>query len=526
MGIPPDLLKNNANFPSPPCIVLRLMESIRKDNFSFTEIAGIIKSDPALTTRVLTMVNSSFYSLPTKVGNIERALAIMGVNAVKNIALSFMLVSNLQLDKEGPFDLNYFWRRAITAAVSAELLAARFNVRDDDTFVIALLQDIGIFVIYSGSPKYYAKLLEEKKTGNLRLEVMEDRVFGFNHQEVGSELLRIWGLPENIYMPIRHHHMHGEAPEQIRSLSRILFLSNMVSSLYNDAQCCEKVRHIAELVKNGMGIHDAELEIFIDEIGNKTVEICSYFDIPPDDMKPFSQILQEANEELSRLNIEYETIFVRLREEKLKAERLSHELEKSNRKLSEISFEDSLTGLYNRRYFNDIIDKEVKRAERYGMNFSILIFDIDFFKQVNDSHGHHAGDFVLKRVGEVLKRIKRGTDIAVRYGGDEFVVVLPATDFKQSLIFAERLRAAIEGTDIAVLGNTIRITISVGVTVYLPGRTATSHECLLEIADKALYDAKKSGGNRVSSINPDEPAELPGKGEVVSLCRNVLKAIK
>jgi len=268
------------------------MESIRKDNFSFAEIAGIIKSDPALTTRVLTMVNSSYYSLPTKVSNIERALAIMGVNVVKNIALSFMLVFNLKSDNEGSFDFNYFWKRAITAAVSAELLASRFNVRDDDTFVIALLQDIGVFVIYSGGPKDYAKLLEEKKTGDLRLEVMEDRVFGFNHQEVGSELLRIWGLPENIYMPIRYHHKHGEAPEECRSLARILFLSDMVSSIYNEALCCEKVRHIAELVKSGMGIHDSELESFIDEIRNRTVEICSYFDITPDDMKPFSQILQ------------------------------------------------------------------------------------------------------------------------------------------------------------------------------------------------------------------------------------------
>jgi len=123
MGKPHDLLNSNAIFPSPPGIVLRLLESTRKDDFSFTEIAGIIKSDPALTTRELTMVNSSFYSLPAKVSNIERALAIMGVNAVKNIALSFMLVSNLKSDNEDSFDFSYFWRRAIT--VPAE------RVKDD-----------------------------------------------------------------------------------------------------------------------------------------------------------------------------------------------------------------------------------------------------------------------------------------------------------------------------------------------------------------------------------------------------------
>ena len=198
------------------------------------------------------------------------------------------------------------------------------------------------------------------------------------------------------------------------------------------------------------------------------------------------------------MNYEYETTFVRLREEKSKAEVLAHELEKSNRKLSEISFEDSLTGLYNRRYLFEYIDKEVSRAERYGRHFSILLFDIDYFKRVNDSHGHHAGDLVLRRVSEILKRIKRETDIAVRYGGDEFVVVLPETDLKQSLIFAERLRDTIERTDTSVVGHTIRITISVGITTYIPGKTGTAHECLMDVADKALYDAKKSGRNRVS----------------------------
>jgi diguanylate cyclase (GGDEF)-like protein len=513
MGISHDLLNSNVKFPSPPGIVLRLLESIRKDVFSFTEIAGIIKSDPALTTRVLTMVNSSFYSLPAKVSNIERALAIMGVNAVKNIALSFMLVSNLKSDNEDSFDFSYFWRRAITAAVCADLLALRFNARDDDTFVIALLQDIGVFVIYSGSQRKYSNLLKEKKTGSLRLEVLEEQAFGFDHQEIGSELLRIWGLPENVYIPIRYHHMHGEAPEEYRSLTRILFLSNMVSSLYNDRQCCEKVRHIAETVKDGMGIRDSELETFIDDIREKTVELCSYFDITPEKMKPFSQMLQEANEELSKMNLEYETVVVRLREEKLKAERLSRELEKSNRMLSEISFEDNLTGLYNRRYLFDIVDKEMARAERNGRQFSILLFDIDFFKKINDNHGHHVGDLVLKRVAEVLNRAKRKSDVGVRYGGDEFVVVLPETDLKDSLVFAERLRSAIEGSKTSVAGNRIGITISIGVTAYIPGRTVSSVEHLMDVADKALYDAKRSGRNRVSCIDPDNVAELTERDE-------------
>ena len=123
------------------------------------------------------------------------------------------------------------------------------------------------------------------------------------------------------------------------------------------------------------------------------------------------------------------------------------------------------------------------------------------------------GDFVLKKVSEVLKRTKRKTDIAIRFGGDEFVVALPATDLKESLIFAEQLRTAIEGTDICVNGHKIGITISVGVATYIPGSKETSLKSLLDKADNALYDAKKSGRNRVSFNYPFELTESSSSRE-------------
>lgn len=226
------------------------------------------------------------------------------------------------------------------------------------------------------------------------------------------------------------------------------------------------------------------------------------------------RLLHEANEQLSQLNFEHEMTIISLREQILKNKELTCELEKSNQKLSEMSFEDSLTGLHNRRYLFDVVDNEISRAERYGRQFSLLLFDIDFFKKVNDSYGHHAGDSILREVSDILRQLKRKTDIAVRYGGDEFVVVLPETDLDQAMTFAERLRANVVGNCSLVNNKKISITISVGVTNYIVGRTITPLEFLIDVADKALYDAKNMGRNRVSFLSSVDTEGLSGGEDI------------
>ena len=498
-----DLLRKNIKIPSPPEIALRLLEALKKEDFSFGEVARIIQSDPALTTKVLTVVNSSFYSLPGKVSNIERALTIMGVNAVKNIALSFILIGGLKWHAESAFDFNDFWKKSITAAVAAEIFAAHLKIKDDDTFVTSLLQDIGILVMFFSSPDDYLKFLDEKNVTKLPVEAVENRIFCFNHQEVGSEILELWGVPENIYMPIRHHHMYWESPEQFRNKAKILFLSDKVSALYNETQHADSMRDIVGMLKDDLGISESSLKFLVDEVANKSLEIYSYFEIVPGDMKPFSQLLQEANEELSNLNLTYETLLVELKQEKMLAERLAQELVDANNSLREMSFRDYLTGLYNRRYLYDFLEKEISRSQRFGRCFSVLVFDIDYFKKLNDTYGHHVGDLVLKTLSEKAEGIKRETDIVARYGGEEFVMVLPETELERALIVAERLRMVIEDMDIAVVSDKINVTVSVGVAAYSPQSKEITIDSLIDSADKALYDAKNSGRNKVVSSIPN-----------------------
>jgi diguanylate cyclase (GGDEF)-like protein len=171
----------------------------------------------------------------------------------------------------------------------------------------------------------------------------------------------------------------------------------------------------------------------------------------------------------------------------------------------EAAFTDHLTGLANRRRFERQLEREVARTLRYGHPFCLLMLDVDQFKQVNDTHGHEAGDEALNRVARTLQEGTRGIDVAARVGGEEFGIILTETTLEGGIEVAERLRLAIKSVDIPLVGH---ITASFGVA-ECPTGAQTARE-LVALADAALYDAKRQGRDRVVGMQMSSNSTMAG----------------
>ncbi|MBU0682383.1 MAG: diguanylate cyclase [Proteobacteria bacterium] len=172
-------------------------------------------------------------------------------------------------------------------------------------------------------------------------------------------------------------------------------------------------------------------------------------------------------------------------------QRVNNELKIKNKRLQESAVTDSLTNLYNHRHIIERLQEHVSASERYQRDLSVMMFDIDFFKKVNDTYGHPFGDEVLEQVSNTLREVIRTVDIAGRYGGEEFLVVMPETGLSKAKAIAERIRLALEAL---TWKHPIKVTISAGVAMWKKCESASE---LISRADTLLYEAKQGGRNQI-----------------------------
>lgn len=208
---------------------------------------------------------------------------------------------------------------------------------------------------------------------------------------------------------------------------------------------------------------------------------------------------------LMALFIAYSIYSYNLEQAKKENRRLEQMVAERTREIEILSNTDGLTGLWNRRYLEEILDRECQRAKRYGHELTILMLDLDHFKHVNDTYGHRGGDEVLRESARRVKTVLRQTDFVGRYGGEEIVVVLTDTNRENALTVCEKIRRTIADAPVTFEGQQIPVTTSIGASSM-----ASAHESvhdILERADAALYHSKRDGRNRVTMI--DGPTEAP-----------------
>ncbi|MBI4862566.1 MAG: diguanylate cyclase [Candidatus Riflebacteria bacterium] len=182
-----------------------------------------------------------------------------------------------------------------------------------------------------------------------------------------------------------------------------------------------------------------------------------------------------------------------------------------NARLYELAIKDEMTKLFVRRYFDQRLKDEVRRAKRYRTAVTVMLLDIDHFKSFNDTYGHASGDEVLCFLSRVMRESVRNVDIVSRYGGEEFAILCPEQNLKDALTPAERIRSSVEKTELVLQGKPVRCTVSIGVACY--PQDAQRPDALMELADQALYFAKNNGRNQVRAFRNLPTVSAPGEGQ-------------
>ncbi len=493
--------------PTLPTVASKLVSITGKEETTLTDIANLVSRDMSLSSKILKVSNSAFYHFPQQIGSIKQAVSVLGTNAVRSLVLSFSFLSIKGGKKKSSFNFETFWERALASAVASKLILEKVKGADtEEVFISGLLQNLGELIFARTFSEKYEEVLNEVQENRHDILASEEAIIGANHCLIGYEVAKSWGFPDILLQPLLYHHdpaQYQGGDKTILGTIKAVYLSDLLINIIYSSKPDVYHRQFRKEAKKLLGLSSNDIEQILEDVHVQITQAGSYFGLKIKDTKSIQEILQEANIKLSLLNLDYDQMNKQLVKAKIELENLTRELEEKNKILDNLASIDGLTGVYNHRYFQNILDQELDRAIRQDSVIALILSDIDHFKQFNDTYGHQTGDFILREFCKILKSELRKYDTLARYGGEEFVVILPATMEEEAVGVAEKLCSAIASTTFTDGREEYQVTASFGLSVCRPAiEDNFSKSVFINKADEALYEAKHQGRNRVVSYIP------------------------
>ncbi len=484
-------LKKCTHLPSLPAIALKIIEASKDPDISLHEVASIISRDPAISAKLLKIANSPLYSQRRSLNNLREALTLLGFNAALTISLSFSLLHSLGANDQ--INHENYWRRSILAASIARLLGIRLRVqRLDDLFLASLLQDIGILVIQCLEESPYPREKGHSLNHSDWIQ-LENEALHIEHPLIGAWLLQSWRLPEYLVKSVMFSHSlnMAEAPQDKTEsyFHYCLNLSGSLADVWLDDNPGDLLLSLLEVTKTILKIDNDAFNQLIVEIDSALPEISAMFEISLVDDTTREHVLDEARDLLLDRSIHSIK----------QSEDARHYIENITDKVEQIeksSRLDHLTQVYNRQYIDQLLETEYEEANINHWPLSLAFIDIDNFKTINDNHGHLIGDEVLKLIARFFAKNIRETDMLARYGGDEFLLMLPGSTSDIAKTVLERLLNLFkESVTLKVKGINLAMGISIGLATHMDKNDFDTLKDFMAAADEALYKAKASGKN-------------------------------
>jgi diguanylate cyclase (GGDEF)-like protein len=492
----PDLitrLERCKDLPTPPGVAEQIIGLSTDSNSNISSLAEVVSLDPALTVKVLRMANSPMYARAASVNTLEQAVMMFGWNGMLNLALSFSLVSKIESSSTQGLDYNFFWKRSISAAVTAKHLSKVVGIdsRKEDLFLPGLLQDVGMLALDKAMPDMYAGIINEQHQHKV-IQQTEKDLIGVDHALVGAWLLDKWNLPKRIIdlVSISHNEERYADVGDASPAENCIEVSNVIADCICSDEGKKDYQYAAEVCEKILGMDENAFLQNLECITQEITETAEIFELDVGDASLINCIAEQAKE----------LLLLRSMETLKTAEELHHEAE--NLEIKAQVLEDSvkldpLTNVYNRGYLESTLESEFHSSTIKKRPLTLIMVDLDNFKNINDSHGHSCGDKVLIFAVEVLRKCIRDTDSLCRYGGEEFVILLPNTSGTGSESLANRIIKQFNSKDFVYKDNiNISITASLGVATHGEEIMFDNWEHLLNVADYCMYASKAAGKNK------------------------------
>jgi diguanylate cyclase (GGDEF)-like protein len=510
--IDPKRIWSSSQLPTLPSVAVRLLELARDPETEFKTVIDVVKTDPAITAKILKSANSSFFGFKAPVTSIERAVPLLGTTVVTTLALSFSLVDAAM--SSGPLAQHYsaYWKQSIVQAVAAEVIAEQHAPGiSGECFLTGLLLDLGRLAMLKTVAKDYLPVLIDWQEKGGSLNDLELARLGVDHVGVGMQLMRDWRLPAGLIQAVSLQHapleqildeLQGDAAAMDRAVTVAAAVGDYLCTI-DKASALERLKALASAFYRQ---DEAQLEAYLKLTRERIDRAGVLFSVDFGELGDSADFMAEANEQLARLAVKEHMASTQMEIQREAVEHQNQELESKNQELQQLAMRDPLTLLYNRTFFAEALSAAIQAASRTAAPVGVLFTDIDRFKSLNDTYGHAFGDEVLRGVARVLTATLRKSDVLARYGGEEFVVLVHQPTEKGLGKLGERLRASVENACFAFDGKPVVVTVSVGAAMALPERDPG--ELALRIvaaADEAMYDAKQYGRNQVHLRSLVEP---------------------
>ncbi len=487
-----------AKVPTNPTIAMQILRLANDPTSSAEQFAEAIPADVALAARLLEMSNRSNFAQREPVTNIKRAVTLLGLRRIRMAALGFQMVAHLDRIGHCPFDLRSFWQQsALRACLAREVARKVVPPYAEEAFVLGLLQDCGILLLVQILGAAYADLYASANFSPTALYLAERERFPYDHAEAIFAMAQEWNLPALIAEPLARHHEPTPLSPQSSDVDRLSAVGYFVGSLRLEGgqTLAASEPQLAAYARDVLRLEDHTVQDCLDRAASAFQEVSPLMGHQVPEDLDVAGLLEEANRQLSAAVSETEHRMAAVEAERDRIRREQAQLRTALGQYRERAAQDPLTRLLNRGAIIDATFACLRECHDRDLPVAVYFLDLDDFKVINDEYGHLVGDEALRQVAAALGRAVINGGFAGRYGGEEFIVVLPAVDRDEAHRRGQMLLELVRQTRLADPCPPRSIRCSIGAVWGRPSPGAPPTD-LFSAADKLMYRAKLAGKDR------------------------------